>query len=129
MKKLLTSAGLWFLASLVLAGSYLVLYLQYWDTKHVLLSVSAYSRFVQDLTADVCITEDTVLAAASDRGWRVADNIHAWRAELNNGKLFQESPDDEIERIRIFVRPQMPFAKEPGVVMEFDPRGCLSLRR
>lgn len=58
----------------------------------------------------------------------VNDNIHAWRAELTKGTIPQESFDDGTERIRLIGKPE-PVKKEPGVVLVFDPRGCLSLRR
>ncbi|UWQ76433.1 hypothetical protein [Leisingera sp. M658] len=88
-----------------------------WDVRNTKHFYRAYSYFLTDAAALGCLRKETLIKAAKARGWGYEDNrqppYRSW------------SPDEFLETLRVFVEPQLNFAKEPGVTLFFDDGGCL----
>jgi len=92
-----------------------------WDVRNVRDSGRAYASFVRDAAASNCLPKDALLETAIARDWDFEDSPQPpFRSYTPKG--FNDS-------IRVFVEPQLNFAKEPGIRFFFDDNGCLMLLR
>lgn len=101
----------------VLSYQLIIARLEVWDARGVKDFVVSYSGFMRELSAGTCITRERLLYVASTKGWKVdldgfADGWHVKEDGISSA-------------VRVYVRPPVPFSKEPGIFMAFDESGCL----
>ena len=88
-----------------------------WDVRNVRDSQRAYSNFVFDAATLGCVRRASIIRTAETRGWDFEDDrqppFRSW------------SPDNWTVAVRVFIEPQLNFAKEPGVMFFFDNEDCL----
>lgn len=104
---------LFFVAVVLLAYQSLIA----WDVRNVRNFHSSYSGLLKDASVLSCLTKDALVEASKARGWEYEDNR---QPPYRSG-----APDEFALALRVFVKPQLNFAKEAGVMFFFDYAGCL----
>ncbi|MEL7258299.1 MAG: hypothetical protein AAFN80_10725 [Pseudomonadota bacterium] len=88
-----------------------------WDVRNVRDSQRAYVNFIFDAATLDCVRRTSIIQTAEARGWQIEDDrqppFRSW------------SPDNWTKAVRVFIKPQLNFAKEPGVMFFFDDEDCL----
>lgn len=105
------------------------LHLQIWDTRGVNRFLTAYSGFLRNAAETSCVQKSSIIEIANRNGWRVDDNIHDWRLDFGQSQEYVDELEEDSNSVRIYIKPAMPFSKEPGVVFRFNAEGCLENRR
>lgn len=88
-----------------------------WDVRNVRDSQRAYINFVFDSATLGCVSRASIIQTAKARDWQVEDDREP---PFRSG-----SPDNWTVAVRVFIEPQLNFAKEPGVMFFFDKDDCL----
>ena len=88
-----------------------------WDVRNVRNSQRAIGNFVFDAATLGCVRRASVIRIAETRGSHFEDD--------RQPPFRSRSPDDWTTAVRVFIEPQLNFAKEPGVMFYFDDADCL----
>jgi len=123
--RLFKSSPVWAVISFVLTVYVGYLHLQLSDAKGVSNFLGSYSSLLRETAAAVCVNKDDILNVSKRNGWRVDENINAWRTDYGQSKEYVEGLRETPSSIRIYIEPAMPLSKEPGVVFRFNAEGCL----
>jgi hypothetical protein len=105
------------------------LHLQIWDTRGVNGFLTAYTGLLRDAAEISCVQKNSIIEIAKRNKFRIDNNIHEWRLDFGQSKEDIDGLENNYHSVRIYIKPEMPFSKEPGVVFRFSSRGCLQSRR
>ena len=105
------------------------LHLQVWDARGVNGFLTAYNGLLRDAADISCVQKNSVIEIAKRNEWRIDNNIHKWRLDFGQSQEYIDDLENEPHSIRIYINPEMPFSKEPGIVFRFNSRECLEVRR
>ncbi|MDA4848736.1 hypothetical protein [Hoeflea poritis] len=118
--------ALWIALSIGLMVYVGILHIELNDIQKVMRFQLAYNEFLEDLGDTSCIRKSSVENIADSKGWQLDQNMHEWRLGAGQSRESMESIKTGHSNVRLHVEPSMPLAKEPGVVLIFDEKGCLN---
>jgi hypothetical protein len=88
-----------------------------WDVQNVQDYQKSYSKFIFDAMTLGCVSRSSFIQTAEARGWKYEDG--------RQPPVLIKAPDDWAAAVRVFIEPQLNFAKAPGVLFFFDHQDCL----
>lgn len=108
-------------AFLALAGWSALQWFQAAEARGVSRAQGAWIGFLRAAAVEGCLGAEAFRTAAAARAWAVAEIDPATLPKVH----LDQDPADVSRALRVAARPTMPFAKEDGVTLRFDDRGCL----
>lgn len=129
--KIFLSPVFWLLVSILLLLYVLHLWLMLFDLRGLYRHNASFNAILLGASSQEqsCIRKEDIVNYAESEGWRVDHDTREWRMQyLKSRKFLDDFPRDE-RSIRIYVKPGVPFAKEPGIIFSFDENNCLQQQR